>query len=70
MPSEFEHRLICLETRVAHQDDTIEKLNILVKAHQKELYRLTTRFEHLLTQFHLLQNRQEPPVSDEKPPHY
>lgn len=72
MDTQLEARLIELETRVAFQDDTIVKLQALVKVHQKELYHLTQRYDSLRESVGTLQNasRGEEQIPDEVPPHY
>lgn len=68
---ELERRLIELETRLAYQDDTVLKLQETVRAHQKQLYHMETRFELLLERFRNLRDAGESGnIPNEKPPHY
>ena len=66
-----EDRLIELETKVAFQEDSIQKLTEAVNQHEKELYRLTREVkimrEHATSQSEsqLADLDDEPP-----PPHY
>ena len=67
----MEDRIIELETRLAHQELTIEELNLIVTSQQKELAILTLAIQKLHEQLKQITpsefgaQSQEPP-----PPHY
>lgn len=63
-------RLIDLETRVTHMDDTIDTLNDIVTEQQKTITKLE-RLLHKLTQEHMEMKEQAgPEITDSRPPHY
>jgi SlyX protein len=63
-------RLTDLETRLAYQDDTLDKLDAVIAAHAKRIARLETALERLAQRLDGLQRPAGAEVSDERPPHY
>lgn len=64
-------RLTELESRIAHQEHSIQTLSEEIFAQQKKIEALETRCEYLLEQFrtHSLQTGPDK-QQDEVPPHY
>ena len=67
----MEQRLIDIELKVVALEDTVESLNQLVYAQQKQLDELRSVCKHLLGR---LEERDDPASAgnpaDERPPHY
>ena len=70
--ADLSDQLVDLQARVAHQDDTVLKLNDIVASQQKEIADLTLAVHKLARQ---LQSLREAgggggEIVDERPPHY
>ncbi len=63
----MENRLIELETKVAFQDETIDKLNAVIIEQQKQIDSIIAQLRQLRSQF---ENEMDDMPTDEKPPHY
>lgn len=75
MPNEPEitDLLVDLQARVAHQDDTVLKLNDIVASQQREITELTKAVQKLARQMQSLRDvggGGGGEVADERPPHY
>lgn len=72
MDPEVEERLITLETKLAYQEDTLLKLQELVLAQQKQLYRMEQERQFFKDQFQALRESGggSQLIPNEKPPHY
>lgn len=68
--SEIEERIMELEIRSAHQEDTIEHLNQIVIQQQQMLEELTRHMKHLKTQISNLQESSSKQAPEPPPPHY
>lgn len=71
--SQLENAIIDLQARVAHQDDTLLKLNDVIATQQKELLRMNQNLKLMAEQLRSL--REANPSADggaehELPPHY
>ncbi len=65
--------LVDLQARVAHQDDTVLKLNDIVASQQREITELTKAVQKLARQMQSLRDVGSGgggEVADERPPHY
>jgi SlyX protein len=69
-----EERLIDLETRLVYQEHTIQQLNDIVSAQQKQIDQLTVTLKALVSRFREAAHNASPMESgnpdSEKPPHY
>lgn len=63
-------RLTDLETRLAYQDDTLDKLDAVIAGQAQRIARLETALERLAQRLDGLQRPAPAEVSDERPPHY
>lgn len=64
-------RLMDIETKLAFQEHTIEEVNGVVIAQQKEIDQLKKAVEYLLDKMELLvDTHMERAPADDKPPHY
>jgi SlyX protein len=63
-------RLTNLETRLAYQDDTLDKLDAVIAVQAQRIARLETALERLAQRLDGLQRPAPAEVSDERPPHY
>ncbi|BCS96621.1 hypothetical protein DSLASN_22530 [Desulfoluna limicola] len=64
-------RLMDIETKLAFQEHTIDELNGVVIAQQKEIDQLKKAVEYLLDKMELLvDTHMERAPADDKPPHY
>jgi SlyX protein len=63
-------RLTDLETRLAYQDDTLDKLDAVIAVQAQRIARLETALERLAQRLDGLQRPAPAEVSDERPPHY
>jgi SlyX protein len=64
-------RLDALETRIAHQEQTIDDLNAAVTAQWKQIDNLTEKVTHLLKQVRDMEDAARSPNAPEPPPpHY
>ncbi len=66
-----EDRLVDIETKLAFQEHTIEELNEVVIAQQKELEGLKNTVQYILDKMELLvDTHMERAPANERPPHY
>jgi SlyX protein len=66
-----DERLIDLETRLAYQDHTIQQLNDIVSAQQKQIDQLTATLKVLADRFReAARDASSIDPGNEKPPHY
>jgi SlyX protein len=63
-------RLTDLETRLAYQDDTLDKLDAVIAVQAQRIARLESALERLAQRLDGLQRPAPAEVSDERPPHY
>ena len=63
-------RLIELETRLTHLDDTIEALDQVVIAQQDRIERLERALQRVLADQQSLREVQPPELDNKPPPHY
>lgn len=71
MTDQTDQRLEALETRLAYQDDTIEKLNAAITEQWGKIDVLTRQVAELRDRLRDAESRAAPPGPlDEKPPHY
>ncbi len=65
-------RLIDIETKLAHQEQTIKELSDVIYNQQKEIDQLKTIYENLAKEGQELKNSIQGTIApaDEKPPHY
>ncbi len=73
--TQYEERLISIETQLAFQDDLIEQLNQQVILQQGDLLLLQEQLHLMAQRFKELQQTSErqdeqPSAADERPPHY
>ncbi len=67
-----QQRLINIETKLAYQEDTVQQLNDVIFAQQKQIDQLELLCQHLIGRIKEL-SEQYPAsniASTEKPPHY
>lgn len=66
-----EMRLMDIETRIAYQDDTIQKLNDVVTRQQRQIDGLQTMLLEMRARLQdVLAGADQVPPREEKPPHY
>ena len=66
-----EERIIDLETRYTEQEDTLQKLDEVVRLQQLEIEKLTAEVRHFSNRVQDLGGTApERSLEDEKPPHY
>ncbi|WP_320823970.1 SlyX family protein [Reinekea sp.] len=65
-----EQRIIELESRLTHLDDTVEQLNDIVSAQQRKLDRLERLIQQSIEQQQDLKDQLAPELNDSPPPHY
>ena len=63
-------RIDTLETRLAHQDRTLEDLNATITAQWKEIETLTRQIARLGDQMQDIRDSAGPDGSEPPPPHY
>ena len=68
--SDIENRVMELEIKNAHQEDTIEQLNQIVIKQQQSLDELTRHIQRLKTQVSSLQESSGKETPEPPPPHY
>jgi len=68
--SDIENRIMELEIKNAHQEDTIEQLNQIVIQQQKNIDELVRHMERLKTQLSSLQENTTKEAPEPPPPHY
>ncbi len=65
-----EDRLIDLETRLMHLDDTVEQLNNIVSNQQLTIDRLERVLKKITKEHNEIKEQMVPEIVDSKPPHY
>jgi SlyX protein len=65
-----QERIIDLETRLTHLDDTVEQLNDIVSEHQKTISRLAHVMDKMIKEHTEMKEQFAPDVVDAPPPHY
>ena len=65
-----ETRIIELESRLTHMDDTVEQLNDVISAQQHQVDRVERLLKRLMDQQQDLKDQFAPEVNDTPPPHY
>lgn len=68
--SDIENRIMELEIKNAHQEDTIEQLNQIVIEQQKNIDELVRNLKRLKTQLSNLQEGSSKETPEPPPPHY
>jgi SlyX protein len=68
--SDIENRLIELEIKNAHQEDTIEQLNQIVITQQASIDELIRHIKRLKNQLTNLQENNSKEQAESPPPHY
>ncbi len=68
--SNFEDRMIELESRLAFQDDSIQQLSDTLAVQQKKLDDLTLAVKMMNEQLKSLPEEMRADTADEAPPHY
>jgi len=64
----LENRIIEIETKIAYQEDTIEKLNQVVTVQQKKIAQLQTELEFIKNWVQTQRSSQMAPESEEQLP--
>ncbi|GGD77070.1 SlyX family protein [Lacimicrobium alkaliphilum] len=71
MQNQFEQDIEALQTKVAHQEDTIETLSNALAEQQQQLDKLTFKMNHVVNKLKDLQPSNLASEEDETPPpHY
>jgi len=65
-----EQRIIELESRLTHLDDTVEQLNDVISAQQRTLDRLERLSQQFIEEQQNLKDQLAPALNDSPPPHY
>ena len=66
-----ESKIIEIETKLAHQDQLLEELNVVLTDQQTQLMRLDELFNAMLERIRSMDNSDLDSVpQDERPPHY
>jgi len=65
-----QQRIIELESRLTHLDDTVEQLNDVVSAQQQKLDRLQKLIQQFIEQQQDHKDQLAPDLNDSPPPHY
>ena len=68
--SDIENRIMELEIKSAHQEDTIEQFNRIVIEQQKTIAELKRNMEQLQSKMSHLQESNSKEVAEPPPPHY
>lgn len=68
--SDIEHRVMELEIKNAHQEDTIEQLNQIIIEHQAAITDLARQLEQLQNKVSSLQENNAKEAPEPPPPHY
>ena len=68
--SDIENRIMELEIKSAHQEDTIEQFNRIVIEQQKTIAELKRNMEQLQSKISHLQENNSKEVAEPPPPHY
>lgn len=63
-------RIIELESRLTHLDDTVEQLNDVISAQQHQIDRLERLLKQLMDQQQDIKEQFAPEPNDSPPPHY
>lgn len=67
---EIDERLIELETRLTHMDDTVELLNGIVTQQQLKIDTLERLVQRIAADYNEFKEQLAPEITDTKPPHY
>ena len=65
-----QQRIVELESRLTHLDDTVEQLNDIVYEQQKQLAKLEHLLVKLVKEHTEMKEQIAPDVTDTRPPHY
>ena len=65
-----QERIIELESRLTHLDDTVEQLNDIVCEQQKQISKLEHLLFKLAKEYSEIKEHLAPDVVDSRPPHY
>ncbi len=66
-----ESKIIEIETKLAHQDQLLEELNVVLTDQQTQLMRLDELFSAMLERIRSMDNSDaDSAPQDERPPHY
>ncbi len=68
--SDIEHRVMELEIKNAHQEDTIEQLNHIIIRQQSSIDTLVRQMEQLQDKLTNLQENNSKEAPEPPPPHY
>ncbi len=68
--SDIEYRVMELEIKSAHQEDTIEQLNHIIIEQQNSINGMVRQLELLQDKLSSLQNSSEKETIEAPPPHY
>jgi uncharacterized coiled-coil protein SlyX len=68
--SDIDHRIMELEIKNAHQEDTIEQLNQIIIQHQDSIDSLTRHMALLQNKLSSLQQNNDKESPESPPPHY
>lgn len=68
--SDIEKRVMELEIKNAHQEDTIEQLNQIIIKHQTNIDNLVRHMEQLQNKLSSLQQSNSKETPEPPPPHY
>ncbi|MDX2504253.1 MAG: SlyX family protein [Gammaproteobacteria bacterium] len=68
--SDIENRIMELEIKSAHQEETIEQLNQIAIEQQKTVSELTRHMEQLKDKISILQESNSKDLPEPPPPHY
>ena len=63
-------RLIDIETKLAYQEDTLQKLNDIVTEQQQQIQKLEQTNKILIERFREISSSDQEHSIDQKPPHY
>ena len=65
-----DERLIELEVRLTHMDDTVEQLNRIVSEQQMQIDYLERQLKKVVHDYNEFKEQVSPEIIDTKPPHY
>lgn len=64
------HPIEVLEIRLAHQERMIEELNSVVTRQAEDMARMTRRLEALVERFVVMEEKSQPAIPIDRPPHW